>query len=146
MPTSVFDSKIFNGEVFQGYIDRIPNLNRNELIRSRAVRPRPELATAMAEQNGGNYFTSVLKGNINGSSPQNYDGSTDITSNSTATFKHSRVVVGRMNAWTENDFSYDITGGEDFIENVAQQISEYWEGIDQETIGFRYEPHTRRPA
>ena len=45
--SSVFDAKIFNGEVFKGYVDRIPNLNRNELIRSRAIRPRPELATAI---------------------------------------------------------------------------------------------------
>ena len=38
---SVFDKKIFNGEVFKGYIDRIPNPNKTELIKSRAPsRPR----------------------------------------------------------------------------------------------------------
>ncbi|MFR5877067.1 MAG: phage coat protein, partial [Eubacterium sp.] len=131
---SVFDNKLFNGEVFKGYIDRIPNPNRTELIKSRAIRPRPDLASAMADQDGGNYMTTTLKGLINNSEPQNYDGSTDIKPSSTVTFKHSRVVVGRANAWTENDFSYDITGGQDFIENIAEQIAEYWNEIDQATI------------
>ena len=39
-----------------------------------------------------------------------------------------------MNGWTEKDFAYDVTGGEDPLENVAQQISEYWDEIDQATI------------
>ena len=129
-----FDSKIFNGEVFQRYVDRVPNLKLNELLRSRAVVARPELATAMADQVGGNYLTTPLKGLISGSTPLNYDGVTNITSQNTQTFSHSRVVVGRAQAWTEKDFSYDITGGEDFMENVAQQVAEYWDEIDQATI------------
>ena len=128
-----FDSKNFNGEVFQKYVDRIPNLKLNELLKSRAVVARPELASAMSDQVGGNYLTTPLKGLIDGD-PLNYDGVTNITSNNTKTFSHSRVVVGRANAWTEKDFSYDITGGVDFMENVAQQVAEYWDGVDQETI------------
>lgn len=130
----IFDAKLFNADVFQKYVDHIPNLNRNALINSRAIRQRPDLATAMADNVGGNYITTPLRGLINGAAPQNYDGSTDLKANGTRTFSHSRVVVGRANAWTEKDFSYDITGGEDFMENVAQQVSEYWEEIDQSTI------------
>ena len=128
-----FDSKVFNGEVFQKYVDRIPSTKLNELVKSRALVARPELANSMSDQVGGNYLTTPLKGLIGGT-PLNYDGVTDITSNNTKTFSHSRIVVGRANAWTEKDFSYDITGGVDFMENVAQQVSEYWDGIDQETI------------
>lgn len=131
---SVFDNKLFNGEVFEGYVDRIPNPNRTELIRSRAIRPRPDLAAAMADQDGGNYTTTALKGLINNTTPLNYDGATNITAGSTVTFKHSRVVVGRAAAWTENDFSFDITGGQDFIENIAEQIADYWNEVDQATI------------
>ena len=131
-----FDAKTFNGEVFQKYVDRIPNTKLNELIKSRAITTRQDLAGAMSDQVGGNYVTTPLKGLINGSVPVNYDGVTNITSNSTKTFSHSRVVVGRANAWTEKDFSYDITGGEDFMENVAQQVSEYWDEIDQETLVY----------
>lgn len=131
---ALFDSKLFNGEVFQKYVDRLPNPNKTELINSRAIRPRPELASAMADQTGGNYITTPLTGLISGSAPQNYDGGTNLTSQNTKTFSHSRVVVGRAQAWTERDFSYDITGGQDFLENVAQQIATYWDEIDQATI------------
>ena len=79
---SIFDNKYFNAEVFQQYVERVPNTKRNELIRSRAIRPRPDLATAMAEGTGGNYITTPLKGLISGSRPKNYDGKTDITANS----------------------------------------------------------------
>lgn len=130
----LFDAKLFNGEVFQKYVDRVPNTKLNELIRSSAIRQRPELADAMSDQVGGNYVTTPLTGLIRGAVPVNYDGQTNILSNSTKTFSHSRVVVGRANAWTEKDFSWDITGGVDFMENVAQQISEYWDEIDQDTI------------
>lgn len=131
---SLFDAKNFNAEVFQQYMDTIPNTKRNELIKSRAIRQRPDLASAMADQTGGNYITTPLLGLISGSTPKNYDGSTNITAESTDTYTHSRVVVGRANAWTEKDFSYDITGGTDFMENIARQISEYWEEIDQATL------------
>ena len=129
-----FDAKVFNGEVFQKYVDRVPNTKLNELIKSRAITQRQDLVSAMSDQVGGNYVTTPLKGLISGSVPVNYDGVTDITSNSTKTFKHSRVVVGRANAWTEKDFSYEITGGVDFMENVAQQVAEYWDEIDQATL------------
>lgn len=131
---SLFDAKLFNGEVFEKYMERIPNTKLNELIKSRAIRQRPDLASTMSDQVGGNFVTTPLTGLISGSTPLNYDGVTNITSQSTKTFSHSRVVIGRAQAWTEKDFSYDITGGVDFMENVAQQIAEYWDEIDQETL------------
>lgn len=130
----LFDSKLFNGEVFQKYVDRIPNTKLNELVKSSAIRQRPELASSMSDQVGGNYLTTPLKGLISGSTPLNYDGVTNITSQNTKTFSHSRVVFGRAQAWTEKDFSYDITGGVDFMQNVAEQVAGYWDEIDQGTI------------
>lgn len=132
--SEVFNSKIFNGEVFQKYVDRIPNTKLNELIKSKAIRQRQDLVSVMQDQVGGNYITTPLKGLISGAVPLNYDGITNITANTTTTFSHSRVVIGRANAWTEKDFSYDITAGVDFMENIAQQISEYWDEIDQATL------------
>lgn len=129
-----FNAKFFNGEVFQKYIDRIPNPRKTELLKSRAIRSRPELASSMRDEVGGNYISTPLKGLISGSVPMNYDGNTDITPSSTETFMQSRVVVGRANAWAELDFSYDITGGEDFMENVAEQINDYWNEIVQDTL------------
>lgn len=130
----LFDAKNFNGEVFQQYVETIPNTKRNELIRSRAIRQRPDLRQAMSDQTGGNYITTPLMGLLSGSTPTNYDGATNIVPKGTESYTHSRVVVGRSNGWTERDFSYDITGGTDFMANVARQISEYWDEIDQNTL------------
>lgn len=130
----LFDAKLFNGEVFQKYVDRVPNVHLNALINSGALVGRPELAGAMSDQVGGNYLTTPLKGLISGTVPLNYDGVTDIDSVNTQTFSHSRVVVGRAAAWTEKDFSYDITGGVDFMQNVAEQVAGYWDEIDQATL------------
>lgn len=131
---SIFDAKFFNAEVFQKYVERIPNPRKTELLKSRAIRTRPELAASMRDEVGGNYLSTPLKGLISGSTPMNYDGNTDITASGTETYMHSRVVVGRANAWAELDFSYDMTGGTDFMENIAQQISDYWNEIDQDTL------------
>ena len=129
----LFDAKLFNSEVFQKYTERVPNVHLNELIKSGAIVARPDLANAMSDQVGGNFLTTPLKGLIGGT-PLNYDGVTDITSTGTQTYSHSRVVVGRAKAWTEKDFSYDITGGVDFMQNVAEQVAEYWDEQDQKML------------
>ena len=129
----IFDAKHFNAEVFQKYVERIPNPRLTELLKSRAIRPRPELAASMRDQVGGNYLSTPLKGLISGSVPMNYDGATNITPSSTETYLHSRIVVGRATAWSELDFSYDMTG-ENFMENIAEQVNDYWNEIDQDTI------------
>lgn len=128
---SLFDKTIFNGEVFGQYVDRLENPVRNELIRSRAIVRRPEIASAMAAQTGGNFFTMPLKGLVKGTGAQNYDGQTNMSPSKTQTFSHSRVVIGRMKSWVEDDFSYDITGGYDPLENVAEQVGDFWEEIKQ---------------
>lgn len=129
-----FDAKTFNAEVFQAYMARIENPNQTALIKSKAIRQRPDLAALAQDQVGGNIIVSPLLGLISGQKPLNYDGKTDITSDGTVTYYQNRVVVGRSKGWTENDFASDITGGEDFMENVAAQISDYKYEIDQDTL------------
>lgn len=128
-----FNEKIFNGEVFGQYVDSVENLNRNELINSKALKPRPDLKNSFSAQVGGNYATVPITGRIGGSA-QNYDGVSEAKESTLTTYSHSRVVVGRQNAWQENDFSYDITGGKDFMEVVAEQVAEYWDEVDQATL------------
>ncbi|CEQ21589.1 phage capsid protein [[Clostridium] sordellii] len=128
-----FDEKIFNGEVFGQYMGTVPNLNRNELIKSKAIRQRQDIANLFSAQVGGNYATIPITGRIGGEA-QNYDGKTSAETQKLKTFSHSRVVVGRQAAWVETDFSYDITGGKDFMEEVGKQVAEYWDEIDQATI------------
>lgn len=128
---ALFDLKNFNGEVFGAYVDAVPNLNRNELLKSRAIIEKPQYASMLPDQTGGNYITIPIKARITGDA-NNYDGNTNITSDSRATYTHGRIVVGRAHGWTEKDFSSDITG-EDFLP-AAQEIAEYWDDVDQSTI------------
>lgn len=129
----IFDNKNFNGEVFGAYADRAPNLNRNELIKSKAIKQRQDIAGTFQDQVGGNYAVIPIHAKLTGNT-KNYDGSTDITANKTKTYTQGRIVVGRADAWVETDFAYDITGGVDFLEQAASQVGEYWDEVDQNTL------------
>ncbi len=128
-----FDSKSFNPVAFGAYVDRIPATKRNELVKSRALQGNPQIRAAFSSQTGTAFATIPMKGRIGGT-PLNYDGQTDITAQKTTTFERGVVVVGRAQSWTELDFASDITGGVDFMDNVAQQVAEYWDGVDQATL------------
>lgn len=128
---ALFDQKNFNGEVFGAYVDQTENLNRNELLKSGAIVEKPQYASLLPDQTGGNYLTIPIKARIGGTA-NNYDGNTNITAESRETYTQSRIVVGRANGWTEKDFSSDITG-EDFLP-AAQEVAEYWDDVDQKTI------------
>lgn len=128
---ALFDQKNFNGEVFGAYVDQTENLNRNELLKSGAIVEKPQYASLLPDQTGGNYLTIPIKARIGGTA-NNYDGNTNITAESRETYTQSRIVVGRANGWTEKDFSSDITG-EDFLP-AAQEIAEYWDDVDQNTL------------
>lgn len=128
---ALFDRKNFNGEVFGAYVDQVENLNRNALLKSGAIVEKPQYASMLPDQTGGNYITVPIKARIGGT-PENYDGKTNITADSRATYTHGRIVVGRAHGWTEKDFSSDITG-EDFLP-AAQEVAEFWDDVDQKTI------------
>lgn len=128
-----FDSKSFNPVAFGKYVERIPTTKRNELIKSRALKGNQQIREAFSSQTGTAFATLPMTGRIGGT-PLNYDGKTDITAQTTTTFERGVVVIGRAQAWTELDFSADITGGENFMDNVASQVAEYWDGVDQDTL------------
>ena len=128
---ALFDAKNFNGEVFGAYVGQIDNLNRNELLKSGALVEKQEYATMLPDQAGGNYIVVPIKARISGK-PSNYDGKTDIGTESRKTYTHGRVVIGRSQGWTEKDFSTDVTG-EDFLP-AAQEVAEFWDDVDQNTI------------
>lgn len=134
MPNDKFDSKSFNPQAFKYMVGRVPNLHMNEIKKSRALAGNPDIkATLGGSQGGTGYARIAMRGLLDGDAV-NYDGQTDITATSTKTFEQGVVAVGRAKAWTEKDFSYDITGGVDFMQNIADQVGEYWDKIDQSTI------------
>lgn len=128
-----FDSKSFNEKAFKYSVDRIPNLKMNELKKSRALTGNEDIRKVFADEDGTAYARIAMRGLLEGDAV-NYDGQTDITATSTKTFERGVVVVGRAKGFVEKDFSYDVTGGKDFMQNVAEQISDYKDGLDQDTI------------
>lgn len=120
-----FDSKSFNPQAFGKYVDRIPNVTKNELAKSGAVGTNQNAHDALANQTGSLYARVPYFGRIDGSTSQNNDGGTDIASTSTTTYEQGFVVASRMDGWTEKSFSKNITAGVDFMDNVAAQIADY---------------------
>lgn len=129
----IFDSKFFNAEVFGKYLETVPRYKQNAFLTSGVLRTRNDLKSMLADQTGGNFISVPMVGRIGGD-PLNYDGSTNITATSIGTFLQSMIVVGRAKAWTEKDFSYDITGGHDFMADIAAQVADYWDDVDQGLI------------
>lgn len=121
-----FDAKVFNGEAFGRYVKRVPQPNKNALIKSKVLVGDAEIKRVFGSQTGTFFSVLPFKGLLGGEEV-NYDGGTDITVDSTDTYKQGVVVFGRAKAWTEKDFSQDITGGVDFMDNVAEQVGTYWD-------------------
>lgn len=129
-----FDSKSFNPQAFGKYVDRIPNVTKNELAKSGAVGTNQNARDALANQTGSLYARVPYFGRIDGSTSQNNDGGTDITSTSTTTYEQGFIVASRMDGWTEKSFSKNITAGVDFMDNVAAQIADYKMDVRQDIL------------
>jgi len=133
MPNAKFDAKSFNPQAFKYRADRVPRVRLNEMRKSRILAGNPDIRAVFTTQDGTGYARIAMRGLLDGDAV-NYDGQTDITATSTKTFEQGVVVVGRAKAWVEKDFSHDITGGIDFMDNVAAQVAEYWQDVDQDTL------------
>ena len=130
-----FDAKSFNEKAFGKYMSAIPNVKLNKLRESRAIVGDARLRNTFVNnsQTGTVYAVLPFFGLLSGT-PQNYDGVDNVTPDRTDTFEQGVFTYGRMNGWTEADFSYDITGGTDFMANVRSQINDYWNSVDQDVI------------
>ena len=129
-----FDSKSFNTQAFGAYINRIPNVKKNELARSGAVGTNEQAKSALSSQTGSLYARIPFFGRISGETSQNNNGATNIESNSTTTYEQGFVTASRMDSWTERSFSKNITAGVDFMDNVAQQIGDYKQEVKQNIL------------
>lgn len=130
-----FDAKSFNDRVFGRYMSAVPNPKLNKLRESRAIVSDVRLREAFKNnsQTGSVYAVLPYFGLLSGT-PQNYDGKESLEPGSTSTFEQGVFTYGRMDSWTEADFSYDVTGGVDFMANVRNQLNTYWDAVDQDTI------------
>ena len=120
-----FDSKSFNPQAFGVYIKKIPNVTKTELAKCGAIGSNEQAANALSNQTGSLYARIPYFGRISGSTSQNNDGGTDITTNTTTTYEQGFVTASRMDSWTEKSFSKNITAGVNFMDNVASQVGDY---------------------
>lgn len=126
-----FDSKTWNSNVFQKYMNKVESTKENALIKNGLFDNKPNMTARLRDEVGGNYFTEPIKGLLDGD-VLNYDGVVDMTATSRDTFEQGKIIVGRMKAWQEKDFSTELTG-EDFMP-LAEEVKEYYEGVDQDDI------------
>lgn len=126
-----FDSKTWNPDVFQKYMKKVESTKENALIKNGLFDNKPNMTARLRDEVGGNYFTEPIKGLLDGD-VLNYDGVVDMEATSRDTFEQGKIIIGRMKAWTEKDFSTELTG-EDFMP-LAEEVKEYYEGVDQDDL------------
>lgn len=129
---AIFDSKIWNDAVFQKYVKKVPNLKENSLLKNGVLEVNQSLASRLVDGVGGNYLIEPIKGLLDGDFV-NYDGKTKITTSSRGTFMQGKIVCGRAKGWEEKDFSTELTG-ENWMEGIAGEVAEYWQGVDMGDI------------
>lgn len=126
-----FDSKTWNANVFQKYMEKAPSTKENALIKNGLLDAKPNMTARLRDEVGGNYFTEPIKGLLDGD-VLNYDGVVDLTATSRDTFEQGKIIIGRMKGWQEKDFSTELTG-ENFMP-MAQEVKEYYEDVDQQDL------------
>ncbi len=130
-----FDAKSFNEKAFGKYMSAIPNVKLNKLRESKAIVSDQRLReTFVTSSQTGTVYAVLPYFGLIGGTALNYDGETNLTAQKTDTFEQGVFTYGRMMGWTEADFSYDVTGGVDFMANVRNQINRYWNDVDQGTL------------
>jgi len=127
---SIFDSKIWNPQVFDKYRETIPLIRTVALLASGAFKRREDWKTMFPEQAGGNVIRTPFVGRLDGDA-DNYDGVTDMTISGIDTFMRDIVAIGRMKGWREYDFTQSIAG-KDFMPEIAQQVNEWY---DNQNVG-----------
>lgn len=129
-----FDAKSFNEKNFKYSVEhpRVPNLKTSEMKKSKILKGSQDIKDTFGASESTYYSRIASKGLLDGQAV-NYDGQTDITATNTKTYERGVIVIGRAKAWTEKDFSEDISG-QDFMQNIADQVAEYKDGLDQDTI------------
>lgn len=128
-----FDRKTFNAQAFGAYSETVPKKRLNQLIKANIFKRNEDISKALKTQTGSFYAVIPMYGRIGGE-PDNYDGKTDISSEGMPTYERGVVAFGRAKGFTEKDFSYDITSGVDFMDQVAAQLQDYWDDKNEDTL------------
>lgn len=133
MAGAKFDSKSFNPQAFGKYMETVPKVRTNALINSGVFKGNAEISEMFANQTGTGFGIIPMYGRISGEA-DNYDGVSNITDGELKTYERGIVTFGRAKAFTEKDFTYDITSGVDFMSQVGVQLQDYWDNTNEDVL------------
>ena len=116
---SLFQAKYFNKEVIALAVEKIKSSLNLKVIPYIKRRRDNDIASRMPDQKGGNIGTIIVHGNLGGNA-ENYDGNTDITTDSTTNYAQTVVAIGRAHGWQEEDFQTSIAGYSEMNAQIYQ--------------------------
>lgn len=129
-----FDKKSFNEKAFGKYMETVPRERLNTLIKANIFKSNDNIRNSFSSQTGSAYAVIPMVGRLKGK-PANYDGTTAYgDAKSLNTYEQGVVVIGRKDKFTEQDFSYDITSGVDFMSQVGNQLGDYWDTANEDIL------------
>ena len=129
-----FDGKTFNEKAFGKYMETVPKERLNTLIKANIFKSNQNIRDTFSSQTGSAYAVIPMVGRLKGK-PANYDGVTAYgDAKKLNTYDQGVVVIGRKDKFSEQDFSYDITSGVDFMSQVGAQLGDYWDTANEDIL------------
>lgn len=129
-----FDRKSFNEKAFGKYMETVPRERLNTLIKANIFKSNQNIRDSFSSQTGSAYAVIPMIGRLKGT-PANYDGTTSYgDAKKLNTYEQGVVVIGRKDKFSEQDFSYDITSGVDFMSQVGSQLGDYWDTANEDIL------------
>ena len=134
MPTvSAFDSKAYNPQAFGRYINSIPKVRKNEMIKANIFTSDKNLKALFNTQSTAVYAVQPLVGEFN-ANVQDLDGATDITGGQLDTYYYGITSYIKSIAGTEKDYTKDIIPGLNALDHIANKFSAKWDDVDEDTL------------
>lgn len=127
-----FDLKNWNDEVFLAYTRQVADPIKTSLIEAGVFYEDEEIVAQFPAQVGGNYAVRPITGLLSGDAID-LDGATNIDDGTLNTYSQGIIAVEMGKSFTEKDFTYSLTG-KDFMVQVAEQISRYWQKQSQKKL------------
>lgn len=85
-------------------------------------------------QNGSDTYTVPFYNLLQQTTPDNYDGATDVTFDTLDGHTQSGIVYGRMHGWEENEFINVYNSGANVMQAIVSQIKGYWAKDDEKVL------------
>lgn len=123
------DNFYYDADVFYSYMQEESTFNPS-VIDSGVLVDSPEIASLVGTQ--GNIFTIPFYTNLEGTE-FNYNGETDIVSDTLKGGKQTGMAFRRAASWTDKDFTREITGANP-LEDCARKVAGYWREKNQKRL------------